>query len=431
MGGASRALPARTWRCLTWGAKLSYAAPAFALAVVGIPIYVFLPRLYTDVIGAPVALTAVRSLGSEIEITRADRSLVWTAQEAVAVTTLKRILVADAEMLFVGYEAEAVSAESVAGKVVVMLADESLNPERRILLETKQASAVIVVPEMAGQAGKQALRDVRQTSQRERLALQGEVDEVFAAVATREALARAFGKDSCASADRRDFDSYNVLGRLAGTQPDKEAVILLAHWDHLGECRPAGSPDRICNGAVDNASGLAVLLELVQRLDAQGPYERDIYVLATTAEEAGLLGAKAFVNNPPIPLSSVVAAFNFDSSAVAPAGAPVGFVGEGRSRLDTIVLQTLQDTGRDLGDRDFAERFVKRQDAWGLLQQGVPAVFVSSAFGSELYAGPYLSGAYHSPEDEAEGLELGGAVDDVLLHEQLVRRLAVPANPAP
>lgn len=397
---------------------------------------------------APVELTSVSAGQSRIEFVVGGQSVTLTDAEGIAVTTRQRELIAEAEVVFVGYEAESVATEEVMGKVVIMLADDSLNPERRVLLEAKQANAVVVVPR-----DPHIIGNIRSDSAQEKIALSGELEEVFAAVATGEGMARALGAQRWAelleaavssdfgpvdlkikanieaSANRRDFESYNVLGRLAGTKPDTEAVLLLAHWDHLGECGPEGAEDRICNGAVDNASGVALMLELARRLADAGPFERDIYVLATSAEESGLLGAHAFVANPPIPLDTIIAAFNFDSVALAPAGSPVGFVGEGRTQLDAVVLQQLLKEGRDLGNRDYAERYVQRQDAWALLQKGVPAVMLSSAFASEITAGPFFGGAYHSPDDEVGAIELGGAIDDLLLHEALVKRLAgTPAS---
>ncbi|MDJ0977897.1 MAG: M20/M25/M40 family metallo-hydrolase [Erythrobacter sp.] len=401
---------------------------------------------------APVRLTRFRADTSKVEILMGARRTRLSDDEAIAVTTRQRELIAEADLVFVGYEAESVPAEAVMGKVAVMLADASLNPERRILLEAKQAAAVIVVPDVDGALDGFFVAKVRTESGPERVALTGEIDEAFGAVATKAAMARVLGEERWealmmaarqsdftpvdidasvsieATSERRDFTSYNILGRLPGTRPNTEAVLLLAHWDHLGFCGPEGAVDRICNGAVDNASGVSAMLELAQRLADGGPYERDIYVLATTAEEAGLLGAKAFAANPPVPLKSLIAAFNFDSVAIAPAGAPVGFVGEGRTPLDPLVLETLLAAERDLGDRAFADRFVQRIDSWVLLQEGVPAVMLSSAFGSEITTGPFFEGPYHSPSDEAEGVELGGAIDDLLLHEALVRRLAIPAR---
>ncbi|MEO0643590.1 MAG: M28 family peptidase [Pseudomonadota bacterium] len=403
---------------------------------------------------APVRLTRFRADQSKIELVVEGRTVTLDPLEGIAVTTRKRELIAEGELVFVGYEAQ-MPIESVMGKVVLMLADESLNPERRILFEAKRASAVIVVPDVENAIEGAFVLRVRQEAGRERVALTGEIDEAFAVVASTQAMARAFGKarwDALrgaareadftpialdafvnieATSERRDFTSYNVLGRLPGTKPDAQAVLLMAHWDHLGECAPLSAQDRICNGAVDNASGIASVLELTRRLVKTGPYERDIYVLATSAEELGLLGAKAFAANPPIPLDSLVAAFNFDSVAIAPAGSPIGFIGEGRTPLDPLVLQTVLETGRDLGNRDFAERFIERQDAWVLLQKGVPAIKLSSSFASPITSQPYFENHYHKPSDESDMIELGGAIDDLLLHEVLVQRLAIWAGTRP
>jgi len=230
--------------------------------------------------------------------------------------------------------------------------------------------------------------------------------------------------DSDDHEELRPFVSDNVIGLLPGRVTDAGAVLMLAHWDHLGICGPDGPDDRICNGAVDNASGIAILLELTRRLAASGPHDRDIYVLATTAEEAGLLGARAFVKAPPVPLDTFVAAFNLDTMAVAPAGSPVGIVGEGRTALDEVIHEILREAGREPGDRDFAESFVQRQDGWALLREGVPAVLLSSTFGSRDLANRYFDNDYHSPSDEIGAIELGGAIDDLLLHERLIRHIA-------
>jgi len=235
-------------------------------------------------------------------------------------------------------------------------------------------------------------------------------------------------ENGIADDEPRAFTSYNVIGRLPGGVPGSGAVLLMAHWDHLGYCgKNRGSRtqgDRICNGAIDNASGIAVMLELAQRLSDANTPDRDIYFLATTAEEAGLLGAWAFVRSSPLPLDTIVAAFNFDTMAVAPAGSPVGFVGEGRTALDPVVRKFIAATGRQSGDKSFADSFVERQDGWALLREGVPAILVSSTFGSRAKAGEYFRTDYHSPSDEFGDLELGGAIDDLLLNELIIRHVA-------
>src|SRR6202008_1254848 len=91
--------------------------------------------------------------------------------------------------------------------------------------------------------------------------------------------------------DLRAYDSFNVIGKIGGRNPRAGAVIVTGHWDHLGVCRPEGETDRICNGAVDNASGIALMIEAARRLRLGPRPARDIYFVATTAEEIGLLGA--------------------------------------------------------------------------------------------------------------------------------------------
>jgi Zn-dependent M28 family amino/carboxypeptidase len=176
------------------------------------------------------------------------------------------------------------------------------------------------------------------------------------------------------------------------------------------------------------------MLELARRLKAGKPLARDIYVLATSAEEDGLLGARAFVNATPLPLTSIVAAFNFDMVALAPQGSPLGFIGRGQNpALDAAILDVAARSGRTIGDQTLADSFVPRQDGWALVQQGVPAVLLSSTYGSREILRPFLETRYHRPSDDVASVELGGAIDDLLLHERLIRQLADPERyqPAP
>ncbi|HEV2864957.1 MAG TPA: M28 family peptidase, partial [Allosphingosinicella sp.] len=130
---------------------------------------------------------------------------------------------------------------------------------------------------------------------------------------------------------RTDVHAYttnNVIGRIRGSGGGRESVLFLGHWDHLGICRAEGA-DRICNGAVDNASGIAALIEVAGRLARPPRPVRDILFLATTSEEVGLLGAEYFARHPPVPLRSIVAAVNLDTMAVASAGHAVDYAGRG------------------------------------------------------------------------------------------------------
>lgn len=392
---------------------------------------------------APVRLISTQPATSRLALKRGKRMIELTPETAFAFTSLRRSLIEDADMVFVGKLSDDVAEEDVTGRVIVMLGEPGVSPARRRALFDKNPAAIITVVE-----DEEAIANSRRAFDQERLILASDEAPTLSAFATQEMIAEALRVevwedllkqseednfipqplDVTASLEatsvRREFTSYNVIGRLAGSIPDSGAVLLLAHWDHLGQCGDDEAEDAICNGAVDNASGIAVMLELARRLATTAPHDRDIYVLATSAEEAGLLGARAFIDEPALPLDTIVAAFNFDTVALAPTGSPVGFVGEGRTPLDDLVRDVMAEGKRELGDREFAESFVQRQDGWALLEEGVPAVMISTAFSSEIVLGPYLSSDYHRASDEIERIELGGAIDDLLLHQELILRAA-------
>jgi Zn-dependent M28 family amino/carboxypeptidase len=225
----------------------------------------------------------------------------------------------------------------------------------------------------------------------------------------------------------RSYVTNNVVGRLRGSGRTGESVLFLGHWDHLGICRPASAPDRICNGAVDNASGIAVLLEAAGRLARGRRPERDILVMATTAEEMGLLGAHYFAERPTVPLRSIVAALNVDTVAIHRAGEPVAVIGRGVAPLDRAISETAAELGRHVdGDKE-ADAFVTRQDGWALARVGVPAVMVGGSFSNMAPLSAFLEGPYHKPEDDlGRPLILDGAAEDANFLVALGRRLADP-----
>ncbi len=404
----------------------------------------------------PVDLVAATPLSGKLILARGRTALVVPEEEVAVYTRRRRALAAGGPatgvpVVFVGRGEGPVAPETVAGAVVVLIGAEGREPARMAATYSEKATAVItVLPDAA------AVAAVRATREAERVRLASEEVDTLSAYVTEGALAQVLGKANWqrlrarseesdftpieiqlaisieATADRREFASANLAGMIPGRIPGSGAVLVLAHWDHLGECGEPDAADRVCNGAVDNASGLAVMLELARRLKAGPPPDRDIYFLATSAEEAGLLGARAFVKAPPVPLASILAAFNLDMLALAPEGSPVGFIGEGRTPLDAVIRAEIARSGRAIGDRALAESFLARQDGWVLLERDVPAVLLSSAFGSRDVLQPFLQSGYHRPSDMAGGIELGGAIDDLLLHERLVRLLAdAERYPAP
>ncbi|HEX8643473.1 MAG TPA: M28 family peptidase [Allosphingosinicella sp.] len=230
----------------------------------------------------------------------------------------------------------------------------------------------------------------------------------------------------------RRFTSNNVIGRIRGTGTGgavpNESVLLLGHWDHLGICRPEGEADRICNGAVDNASGIAMLIEIAGRLAAAPRPQRDILILATTAEEVGLLGAEHFAASPPVPLDTIVAAVNFDTVAIHGTGQPVAVIGRGLKPLDEAIAAAAAASGRTMDATFLADAFVERQDGWALARAGVPAVMVGGSFADMDALQRFLGGDYHGPTDNPRAdIPLEGAAEDANFSVALVRRLADPA----
>ena len=223
---------------------------------------------------------------------------------------------------------------------------------------------------------------------------------------------------------RGPFTAFNVVARAPGRRPDGRAVVVMAHYDHLGLCMPEGALDRICNGAVDNATGVAALIAVAERVLAM-TLDRDVWFVATSAEEWGLLGAKAFAENPPVPLATIIAGFNLDTIAIAPRGIPVAMVAAKGAGLDQLVRQSAATMGRAWDGDDEAASFLQRQDGWALAQRGVPMIMAGSSFSDMQRLNAFLAETYHHPSDELRReTELGGAVEDANLHVEMVRRAA-------
>jgi hypothetical protein len=423
---------------------------------------------------APVTLVAREPAGSAVQFQRrqGDRGRVLTVQpgEALALTSARRALVEGAPLLFVGRgTGKLPSRAELAGRVAVLLdrrpgADNADEPggaaaaqgsERQNALLAAGASAVMTVLD-----GNRRLESVAARRRRSGYALEsdrlGGDLEAFVTAAAMERLLGS-GKDGAkegsrlaalqAEADRPDFiprpldlsasieattretaiHTHNVIGRLPGRRPEAGAVLLLAHWDHFGICAQPPAEHLICNGAIDNASGVAALTEIARRLSRLPPMDRDIYFLATTGEELGLLGAEAFAESPPLPLKSILAAFNLDSVAIAPAGTPLGVVGKGLTPLDAGIAAVARATGRKLSDSAAANTYIRRQDGWALMRHDLPAVMVTSAYGDVARLERFFDTDYHRPGDVVKpSIELGGAAEDVLFHVALVRWFADP-----
>lgn len=366
-----------------------------------------------------------------------------------------------AKVVFAGYGIDPPSDIDLKDKVVLLLPGRPEGAEtapsvtvRREAIVSRGAAAVIIVSgasdpwdvirEQLGQGRTTATRQphalieaaLSHAAWSRLLAALGTTPEALSADAAKSGF-RPYQLDLTldlkATSRVRHYQASNVIGHLGGASAAGEAVLFLAHWDHLGLCRPPSAADRICNGAVDNASGVAVLIEVARRLASGTQPPRSLYFVATTAEEMGLLGARALVRDPPLPLDRIVAAFNFDTVAIADVGEPVATIGRGETRLDPLIDAAAIAQGRKIDSDEAANAFITRQDGWALLEAGVPSVMVGGAFSDVVRLGTFLSGDYHQPSDQpGHPIPLEGAAEDGALHVLLGRMVADPEKfPAP
>ncbi len=211
--------------------------------------------------------------------------------------------------------------------------------------------------------------------------------------------------------DTRRIDSPNVLGLLKGSDPalSKEAIVITTHYDHLGVGKEVDG-DKIYNGALDNASGTAGLIELARALAASSQHpRRSVIFAAVTGEEQGLLGSAYYASHPAWPLADTVANINVDAINVWGRTRDLVAMGAERSSLQTNVKEVAGRLGLGLSpDPEPEKGSFFRSDHFSLVKVGIPAVYVDyglnfegkdANWGKEL-ADDYLARRYHQPSDE-------------------------------
>ena len=225
----------------------------------------------------------------------------------------------------------------------------------------------------------------------------------------------------------RTIDSRNVVAKLEGSDPvlKDEYVVYTAHWDHLGVGAPVDG-DNIYNGALDNATGVATVLEIARALKTVQPQaKRSILFLMVTAEEKGLLGSEYYSLNPLYPLARTAAAINIDGVNQWGKTKDISVIGLGASDLDDYLRQAAQEQGRTITpDPEPEKGFYYRSDHFNFAKQGVPALDPDS--GVE-YIGKapewgrskreeYTAKDYHAPSDQVKpDWDLSGAAEDAQL----------------
>jgi Zn-dependent M28 family amino/carboxypeptidase len=234
--------------------------------------------------------------------------------------------------------------------------------------------------------------------------------------------------------DHSVITSKNIAGRIKGSARPDETVIYSAHWDHLGVGQPDAKGDRIYNGAIDNADGIAAILELARAFKSQPAPRRSILFLAVTAEERGLLGSEYYAANPLFPLSKTVADLNIDALSAAGPAKDITTSGDGKVDLQDLLVAKAKAHGRYFTpDPSPQAGHFYRSDHFPFAKRGVPAISVGS--GEDLVKGgkeagqkaeeDYTANRYHQPADEWRAdWDLTGQAQDLGLFYEVGADLA-------
>jgi Zn-dependent M28 family amino/carboxypeptidase len=230
--------------------------------------------------------------------------------------------------------------------------------------------------------------------------------------------------------------TYNVVGKLRGTERPGEAFVYTAHWDHLGtnpEARPG--EDAIYNGAQDNATGLSALIELARAFAETKPRpERSVYFVAVTAEESGLIGSAHFVEHPPVPVDHIAGGINMDNLYSVGKTRDITVIGFGKSELEDELQRAAARQGRVLVQEPAPEKgFFYRSDHFSLARKGVPMLYTKAGVDSptkgadwgKRWLDDYTAKRYHKPSDEYDaGWDVSGTLQDLQLYYDVGRAVA-------
>jgi Zn-dependent M28 family amino/carboxypeptidase len=227
----------------------------------------------------------------------------------------------------------------------------------------------------------------------------------------------------------------NFIAKITGSQRPEETIIYTGHWDHLGIGKADASGDSIYNGAVDNASGVAGLLEMAKAFKAQPVQpERTVVFLAVTAEEQGLWGSAYYAENPVFPREKTVANINMDMMNPYGKTKDVVLYGMGQSELEDYMTAEAEAVGRYIAPEENPEAgLYYRSDHFNFAKVGIPALFIGP--GVDLIEGgkelgkkkldEYYANYYHKPADQVHAdFRMDGAVEDLKLLYKVGARLA-------
>ena len=229
--------------------------------------------------------------------------------------------------------------------------------------------------------------------------------------------------------------SHNVIAKITGTKYPDEHIIYSAHWDHFGIGKPDAKGDSIYNGAADNASGTASLLQIAKAFESNpAKPERTVVFLSVTAEEQGLLGSAWYGQHPIYPLSKTVANLNIDVLNTYGPTKDITYSGKGQSDLEDYLADAAGAKGRYVAPEDHPEAgHYFRSDHFNFARVGVPSLTADGGvddltrgipYGKKMHDA-YTAERYHQPSDQIDSTwDLTGGLQDVGLVYAVGEKLA-------
>jgi hypothetical protein len=350
--------------------------------------------------------------GSSVIIDGTELS--WATDFFAVSRSQKPLSLITAELLFVGY-GNNYSNVDPTGKIVVLLNGQGSGTAKRELAAKLGAVGMIVLSKTLPPASMREQIQLKRDPGFSSLEFTASITETAAlrlgwpvADLTTKAATTGFTPVSLTGTLKmilqssiRSFTAHNVVATISGSDPSTaEHILYSAHWDHLGVA--ATGEDRVFNGAVDNATGCAALIEMARAWAAMEPRpKRGAVFLATTGEENGLLGATYFAANPIVPLNQFRIGLNLDG--LAPGPKPSGFFALGPENKNAQPL--LEEAARRLAiplrpDPKPELGFINRADHFPLMNAGVPAYSLLPLDETGQFASAYMSSRYHKVTDE-------------------------------
>lgn len=435
-----------------------------------------------NITAQPEAIMKVESAKGNFELKKYDDFVVFT-QKTDTVISLK-----NAEVVFAGYGVVAPEYNwndyeglDVKGKVVlVMVNDPGFGVDTTLfkgntmtyygrwtykyeeaarqgakacfVIHNTEAASYPFSVVQSSNSGSRLFLDERNSPGKPHLDLNGWIS----ADATKKILAAA-GKDTSLllSANKRGFKpillnekfslnvkvkaeyntSHNVIGKITGSKRPDEYVIYAAHWDHLGIGKPDKKGDSIYNGALDNASGTAGLIEIARAFkNLKEKPERSILFLAVTAEEQGLLGSAYYAAHPIYPINKTAAALNMDGVNPFEKTNDFGIAGQGQNDLEDYAIEAAKKQNRYLAPETHSEAgYYFRSDHFNFAKMGIPALF--NRFGIDVVGkgkeyglkidNDYTANRYHQPADEYDSTwTFEGGIQDLQMLFMIGKKIA-------